>query len=115
MEPPSKAEQAVRPYSRGCPDLCDEQQNMTTSTGVCRDASAEPPVTNGGSSHAAKLQQELTSLRQSNRDLSSQCAAAAESAAEMTEVIEAAKRKVERQQSKLKSTTTRSQKRCAAP
>jgi hypothetical protein len=60
-----------------------------------------------GSAEAEKLRREL-------QDLKAQQSASAVSAQQMSTVIETAKRKVDKQQAKLKSITARSQKRCAA-
>jgi predicted nucleic acid-binding Zn-ribbon protein len=63
----------------------------------------------------AELQAELNALKQEKARMSDQTNAAEATSQQMAQVIEVAKRKVEKQQTKLKATTARSQRRFAHP
>jgi uncharacterized coiled-coil protein SlyX len=90
--------------------------HMSSSGARCRER--ERTGAGAGPSAAApraQLQAELDKLRKENGELGSRCAAAEATAEQMSQVIDTAKRKVDKQQAKLKTITMRSQKRCASP
>jgi predicted nucleic acid-binding Zn-ribbon protein len=63
----------------------------------------------------AELQAELNALKQEKVHMSDKSNAAEATTQHMSQVIEIAKRKVEKQQTKLKATTARSQRRYVSP
>ena len=82
---------------------------------ACRDAYYNvPPGTIAGASEVSKLRAELQELRSERQRLADQSGAAAATSQELDRLVEAAKRKVDKQQAKLRTTTARSQRRCGA-